>query len=147
MVEVGKTFGRVPLTMLDIVPGNQTLVMSQRTFDLLDYYEFITDQYATLHIEHNFNGRLFSRIPLLRKLNLREIVGARAVIGTLSQKNIDFNYFNLNGKAPTKPYYEYHVGVGNIFKLLRVDFLYRGNYRDLPNATKFGVKIGINFYF
>ncbi len=147
VIEVGKTFGAVPLTLLDVVPGNQTLIMSARTFDLLDYYEFVTDQYATLHLEHNFNGRIFSRIPLLRKLNLRELVGVRTVVGSLSQKNIDLNVFDLNGKAPTKPYYEYHVGVGNIFKILRVDLLYRGNYRELPNATKFGIKAGINFYF
>jgi len=147
VIEVGKTFGEVPITLLDVVPGNQTLIMSARTFDLLDYYEFVTDQYATLHVEHNFNGRIFSRIPLLRKLNLREIIGARAVVGAISQKNIDLNVFDLNGKAPTKPYYEYHVGVGNIFKLIRVDLLYRGNYRSLPNATKFGIKAGINFYF
>jgi len=150
-LEVGKTFGEVPLTLLDVVPGNQTLIMSSRTFDLLDYYEFVTDQYMALHIEHNFNGRILSRIPLLRKLNLRELIGARAVIGSLSDANIAKSPFfadpDIVTRVPTKPYYEYHFGVGNIFKLIRVDFLYRGNYRDLPGATKFGFKAGINFYF
>jgi hypothetical protein len=155
VIEAGKTFGNVPLTLLDVVPGNQTLTTAPRTFDLLDYYEFVTDEYASLHIEHNFNGRIFSRLPLLRKLNLREIVGARAIVGSLSDSNRDMSSFfsigdvdgNLPVGAPAKPYYEYHVGVGNIFKLLRIDFVYRGNYRDLPGATKFGIKGGVNFYF
>ncbi len=144
---MGKTFGEVPLTLLDAVPGNQTLFTATRTFDLLDYYEFVTDQYVSLHIEHNFNGRIFSRFPLLRKLNLREIIGARAVVGSLSEENIALNVFDLSNKAPNKPYYEYHIGVGNIFKLLRIDFVFRGNYLDLPGATKFAIKGGVGFHF
>lgn len=154
-LELGKTFGNVPLPMLNVVPGNQTPFIAPRTFDLLDYYEFVTDQYASLHIDHNFNGRIFSRIPLLRKLNLREIVGMRAVIGSLSEENRAMSSFfaipdaqgNLPYGAPKKPYYEYHVGVDNIFKLLRVDFVFRGNYKELPGATKFAVKAGVGFYF
>ncbi len=155
VMEFGKTYGDVPLTLLDVVPGNQTLTTAPRTFDLLDYYEFVTDEYASLHVEHNFNGRIFSRIPFLRKLNLREIIGARTIVGTLSDSNRDMNRFfsipdadgNLPVGAPTKPYYEYHVGVANIFKLLRIDFVFRGNYLDIPGATKFGIKGGIGFYF
>jgi len=151
VMEVGKTYGTVPLTLLDVVPGNQTLFTAPRTFDLLDYYEFVTDEYASLHVEHNFNGRIFSRLPLLRKLNLREIVGARAIVGSLSPENRSMsNFFTTNEipvGAPTKPYYEYHVGVDNIFKLLRIDFVFRGNYNDIPGATKFGIKGGIGFYF
>ena len=147
--EVGKTFGEVPLTLLDVVPGNQTLTTAPRTFDLLDYYEFITDEYISLHLEHNFNGRILSRIPLLRKLNLREIVGVRGIVGGLSPENTQLSTFLREGNAaaPTKPYYEYYVGVDNIFKLLRINFIFRGNYLDIPGATKFGIKGGVNFYF
>ena len=146
-LELGKTFDNVPLPMLNVVPGNQTLSIANRTFDLLNYYEFVTDQYASLHIEHNFNGRFFSRIPLMRKLNWREVAGVRAVVGSLSQGNIDINKFDLTGKAPTKPYYEYHVGVDNILKFIRIDFVFRGNYREIPGATKFAIKGGMGFYF
>ena len=148
-LEVGKTFGTVPLSLLDAVPGNQTPFFAPRTFDLLDYYEFVTDEYASLHLEHNFNGRIFSRIPLLRKLNLREIIGARAVVGNLSADNIAMSNFLSSGNAiaPTKPYYEYHIGVDNIFKILRIDFVFRGNYNDLPGVSKFAVKGGFGFFF
>lgn len=146
-VELGKTFNDVPLSLLDVVPGNQTPFIAARTFDLLDYYEFVTDQYASVHLEHNFNGRIFSRLPLLRKLNLREIVGVRGIYGTVSESNESISNSSIMYNAPEDIYYEYHLGVDNIFKLLRVDFIFRGNYKDNQDATNFGIKAGINFYF
>lgn len=107
----------------------------------------MTDEYVSVHAEHNFNGRLLARIPLLRKLKLREIVGARAVVGDLSDENIYLNQFDLTGKAPTKPYWEYHFGIDNILKFIRIDFVFRGNYRKVPGATNFGIKGGFGFYF
>jgi hypothetical protein len=145
--EVGKTINPVPLVLLNIVPGNQTYFTSGKLFDLLNYYEFVTDEYASLHLEHNFNGRIFSRIPFLRKLQWREIVGIRGVVGNISDENIAINASEVIYNAPEKLYWEYHVGIGNIFKLIRIDLEYRGSYRDVPNATKFAVKGGLGFYF
>ena len=135
--EIGKTFNAVPLQLLNIVPGNQTFFTSKKLFDLLDYYEFITDEYASLHLEHNFNGKLFSRIPLIRDLQWREIVGIRGVIGGISQANRDINASDIIYRAPENIYWEYHFGIGNIFKLLRVDFEYRGSYRHVPGGDQF----------
>ena len=146
--EVGKTFGEVPLGLLSVVPGNQSYFTIEGTYSLLDYYEFVTDTYASIHVEHSFNGRLFSRIPLLRKLNLRELIGVKAVWGELSKKNRALNATNnINYIAPTKGYYEYSVGVGNIFKVLRIDFSWRGNYKDTPNANNFAIKGAFGFHF
>jgi hypothetical protein len=116
----------------------------------------VSDTYVSVHLEHNFNGRFFSRIPFLRKLNLREIVSFRAVIGDVSQENIDLsnvpsNPNNLQLLAPNKkPYYEYSFGVGNIFKIFRIDFNFRGNYLDevnYPDARKFGITGSFGFHF
>lgn len=145
--EAGKTFGEVPLGLLNVVPGNQSYFTIENTYSLLDYYEFVTDTYASLHVEHNFNGKFFSRIPLFRKLNLREIVGAKAVWGQISDKNIALSASNINYMAPSKVYYEYSVGVGNIFKVFRIDFSWRGNYRDVPNANNFAIKGAFGFHF
>ncbi|MCF6223617.1 MAG: DUF5686 and carboxypeptidase regulatory-like domain-containing protein [Flavobacteriaceae bacterium] len=145
--EFGKTFNPVPLSLLNVVPGNQTYFTSRKLFDLLDYYEFVTDTYASLHIEHNFNGRLFSKIPFLRKLQWRELVGIRGVVGSISNENIAINASDIIYRAPEKLYWEYHFGIGNIFKLFRIDFEYRGSYRDVPNATNFAIKGGFGFYF
>lgn len=150
-LELGKTFGEVPLGLLSVVPGNQTYFTNYGTFTNLDFYEFVTDTYAALHLEHNFNGRLFSRIPFMRKLNLREIVALRGVWGDLSDANIALSApatINTPLQAPTdRIYYEYSVGVGNIFKILRIDFNFRGNYLDSPNARPFSVTgtFGFNF--
>lgn len=148
-IELGKTFGEVPLSLLSVVPGNQTLFTLYNTFPNLDFYEFVTDTYATVHLEHNFNGRLFSRIPLLRKMNLREIIGLRGAWGQLSNENIALNSpSNIPLIAPSDQiYWEYSFGIGNIFKILRIDFNFRGNYLDNPDARPFGITgtFGFNF--
>ncbi|WP_299434455.1 DUF5686 family protein [uncultured Maribacter sp.] len=150
-VEIGKTLGEVPLGLLSVIPGNQTFFSNYGTFPNLDFYEFVTDTYASLHLEHNFNGRLFSRIPLIRKWNLREIVGLRGVWGQLSDENIALNApANITTPliAPSdKVYYEYSFGIGNIFKIFRIDFNFRGNYLDTPEARPFSVTgtFGFNF--
>ena len=151
-LEAGKTFGEVPLGLLSVVPGNQTYFAFFNTFNQLDFYEFVTDTYTTFHLEHNFNGRLLARIPLIRKLNLRAIVGFRSAWGQLSDENILLNSTNNPAQitllAPTEnPYYEYSVGIGNIFKILRLDVNFRGNYLDNPGARKFGVTFTTGFNF
>lgn len=146
-IEAGKTFGQVPLGLLNIVPGNQSWFHIPNTFANLNYYEFVTNEYATLHLEHNFGGRLFSRISWLRNLNLREIIGIRGAYGQISQENIDLNASSLVYKAPDKIYYEYYIGVGNILKIFRLDLSWRGNYLDMPDARRFAIKGSFGFYF
>jgi len=148
-VEVGKTFGDVPLSLLNVVPGNQTLFTIFNTFPNLDFYEFVTDTYASVHLEHNFNGRIFSRIPLVRKWNLREFVGLRGVWGELSPENIALSSpTNIPLQAPNdKIYWEYSVGVGNILKFFRIDLNFRGNYLDSPNARPFSITGEFGFHF
>ena len=148
-VEVGKTFGEVPLGLLSVVPGNQTLFSIYNTFPLLNFYEFVTDTYVSSHFEHNFNGRIFSRIPWLRSLNLRELIGIRGVWGELSDENILLSEpSNELLIAPdNEVYWEYSLGVGNIFKIFRIDFHFRGNYFDNPDARKFGITGAFGFYF
>ncbi len=151
-IEVGKTYGEVPLGLLSVVPGNQSYFSIYNTFSQLDFYEFVTDTYASIHLEHNFNGRLFSRIPWLRKLNLREIISVRGVWGDLSQANIDLNTTSNPNSIPLiapkdEMYYEYGFGIGNIFKVFRLDFNFRGNYLDNPDARKFGVTGTFGFHF
>lgn len=147
ITEAGKTFGEVPLGLLSVVPGNQSYFLIENTFNNLNFYEFVTDEYATLQLEHHFLGRLLSRIPGLRDMNLREIVGIKAVIGSVSEENRALNASTLTYLAPDKPYWEYHVGIGNIFKVFRIDFSWRGNYRNLPDANNFAVKGSFGFYF
>ncbi len=147
ITELGKTYGKVPLGLLSVVPGNQTYFTIENTFNNLNFYEFVTDEYATVQWIHNFQGKIFARIPLLRKLNWREIIGAKGVYGTVSDENRAINASGLVYNAPEKFYWECSAGIGNIFKVLRIDFSWRGNYLDVPGANKFTVKAAIGFYF
>ena len=146
-VELGKTFGQVPLGLLSVVPGNQTYFIIDNTFNNLNFYEFVADQYATINWQHNFQGKIFARIPGLRKLNLREIIGIKGVYGTVSDENKAINASGLIYQSPEKPYWEYSAGIGNIFKVFRLDFAWRGNYRDVPDGNNFTVKGSFGFHF
>ncbi len=146
--EAGKIFGTVPLGLMGVVPGNQSYFVIDNTYNLMNYYEFMADEYVSLHLEHNFNGRLFARVPFLRKLNWREIIGIKGVYGTISDENRAINAQTLIPyRAPDDLYWEYHAGIGNIFKVLRIDFAWRGSYLNLPEANKFAVKASFGFYF
>ncbi|MFC5682599.1 DUF5686 and carboxypeptidase-like regulatory domain-containing protein [Flavobacterium sp. MAHUQ-51] len=146
-LELGKTFGTIPLGLMSVIPGNQSYFTIENTFSNLNFYEFISDQYATMQWEHNFQGRLFARIPFMRKLNWREIIGARGVYGTITDANRAINASGLNYTAPENVYWEYSAGIGNIFKVFRIDFTWRGNYLNAPDAQRFSVKGAFGFYF
>lgn len=146
-LEVGKTFGAVPLGLMNVIPGNQSYFIIDNTYNLLNYYDFVADQYTSLHLEHNFNGKLFARVPMLRKLNWREIIGIKAVYGSVSDENKAINASGLNYVAPVDGYLEYHAGIGNIFKVARIDCAWRGSYFDMPEARNFTVRVGFGFYF
>ena len=146
-MELGKTFGTIPLGLMSVIPGNQTYFTIENTFSNLNFYEFISDQYLTLKWDHNFNGRIFSRIPFMRKLNWREIIGIRGVYGSISNANRTINASGLAYNAPENGYWEYSAGIGNIFKVFRIDFSWRGNYLNTPDATKFAIKGAFGFHF
>lgn len=147
IVEVGKTFGKVPLGLLSVIPGNQTYFTIENTFSNLNFYEFVSDQYATLQWNHNFNGKLFSRIPFMRKLNWRELISIKGVYGSISDENRAINASGLVYNAPEKGYWEYSAGIGNIFKIFRIDFAWRANYLNVPETNRFTVKGSFGFNF
>jgi hypothetical protein len=147
ILEAGKTFGTIPLGLMSVIPGNQTYFTIENTFSNLNFYEFVTDQYVTLQWNHNFNGRLFSRIPFMRKLNWREIIGIKSVYGTISDANRAINASGLPYNAPENVYWEYSAGIGNIFKVFRIDFSWRGSYLNTPDTQRFAVKGSFGFYF
>jgi len=152
-VEAGQTFGTVPLGLLSIAPGNQTYYILPNAFNLLDFYEFATDKYLAIHLEHNFNGRIMSKIPLLKKTKLRTLIGFKSFYGDISNENIakstTGNIAETTLLAPSStPYYEYSVGVDNIFKVIRINFNFRGNYlNNTPEVRTFGVTAGAVFNF
>jgi len=150
-IELGKIFGTVPLGLLSPIPGNQTLWSIYNTFTQLDYYEFVSDTYASFHLKHNFGGRFFGRVPWLRELNLREIVGFRAVWGQISEANNSINVgvdgLPIRYQSPEDIYWEWSAGVGNIFKIFSIQLNFRGNYFENPDARNFGITGNFSFSF
>lgn len=147
-VEAGTNFNAVPLALQNIIPANESYVISRNTFSQLNYYEFVADSYATLHYEHHFNGKFLSYIPLIKKLKLREVGFFRAATGSLSEASKNINIGAKKYSAPTEHiYYEYGFGIENIglgnFRFFRIDFNWRGNYLDRPGISKFGIKAGL----
>ena len=150
--EAGKNFDTVPLALQNVIPGNQSYSLAANTFAQLNYYEFVADTYTTLHLEHHFNGKILSYIPLIKKLKLREIAFIRGAYGTLSDASKAINVAEFKYSAPSEHiYYEYGVGIENIgfgnLRIFRVDFNWRGNYLDRPDISKFGIKAGFQFGF
>lgn len=150
--EAGKTFQGLPLSLLSIIPGNESYGQVPGTFTQLDYYEFVTDSYSTFILDHHFNGWVFNRIPLIKKLKIREVGFVRTAWGNISKESLEINDSEIDYLAPKdKIYVEYGFGIENIglgnFRPFRVDFNWRGNYLDNPNARKFGVTVGMDMTF
>ena len=107
----------------------------------MNYYEFVSDEYVVFQGTYHLEGFFLDKIPLLRKLKWREVATMKAVYGNMDKKNLDLlvnpNQFTTLSK---KPYMEAGFGVENIFKVIRVDFLYRLSYLDRENIPKFGIR-------
>ena len=147
-IDIGKILGNVPLILLNSAPANQSLFKRDNTFTNMNFYEFVTDQHIFIDIEDIFSGIIFNKIPFIKKLKLREVLGFRAIWGSLSNKNISINRTNVEFlPLSEKPYMEYSFGITNIFKIFRIDFNFRANYLDRPKARRMKItgKIEIRF--
>ncbi len=141
-------FNTLPYTLLSLHLGNQTAYYTYVTYNLMDYGEFISDHFVSAQYRHHFEGFLFNRVPLLRKLEWRLLGTFNIIEGGLRQSNRDMIAATTPSGEPAlvpgyftngKPYMEVGYGVENIFKFFRVDFIHRLSYLGGPGARKFGV--------
>ncbi len=157
--EAGKVFGQIPFPLMYVHRANQTYSYQLRSYNLMNFLEFVSDQYISLNLEHHFNGFIFNRIPLIKHLKLREIITFKGIYGGLTDANnpnvtdgLMLFPVDENGKATTftleeKPYIEVSVGIGNIFKVFRIDLVKRLTYLDKPNVSKLGIRARFKFDF
>ncbi len=165
----GAQWNKVPFPMLFTPQSNLSYFVQfdSWSFNMLRNMEFLNDRYVSLLINWNFDGKLLNRIPLLKKMKLREYVGFKMLYGHLTDKNNPFISTNDNDlfRFPTrdgnytsfvmgnKPYMELSVGISNIFKVLTVQYVRRLNYTDLPavpggdKLRKNGIRFAVDFKF
>jgi hypothetical protein len=146
-IEAGKIWGEVPYPFLKIHPGNETYIFDESAFNLMNYYEFVSDQYLSFYYTHHFVGAFLNKVPLLRKLKWREVAQVKGVIGSVSNKNLAYSLLPKGTYTIRKPYFEAGLGIENIFRIFRVDAVWRLSYYDHPEVKKFGVMVSMQLDF
>ncbi|MDF1696954.1 MAG: DUF5686 family protein [Saprospiraceae bacterium] len=144
--DAGKTWGDVPYILQEIPRGNQTYAYQLTSYNMMNFMEFVSDQFVSFNAEHYFSGYFMNRIPLIKKLKLREIMTFKAFYGSLADShnpNLDPTLLQFpldaDGNPSTfamgkEPYMEFSLGFSNILKILRFDVVQRLNYLDQPNV-------------
>lgn len=155
----GIQWNKVPFPLLIMPAANLSYIISDETFNLINNMEFLNDRYASLDISWDLNGKIFNRIPLLKKLKWREWLGIKCLWGTLTDKNnptlaanagdgmlMEFpeGSYIMDSK---RPYIELIAGIHNIFKIIHIQYVHRLNYNHVPTATKNGVRLMMRLTF
>ncbi|WP_420148562.1 DUF5686 family protein [Spirosoma sp.] len=161
LLSAGYTPSTLPAPLLFPHIGNPTPLLTTNTFNRMQFYEFVSDKFVAIHVQHRFEGLLFNRIPGIRKLNWRLIANVDALWGTQSKRNQALDSFkpmkdgsktvHFGTLDPTIPYMEVGYGIDNIFKLIRIQAIHRLNYlNDGPNGipiNSFALKASATFSF
>ena len=161
-VKGGAQWNKDPFPLLIMPAANLSYILQRETFNLINNMEFLNDRYASLDVSWDLNGKIFNRIPLLKKLKWREAIGFKMLYGHLTDKNNPMKHpgdselflFPTRDGRPTSfvmdpktPYMECSVGIHNIFKILHIDYVRRLNYLDHPDANKWGVRFMVMMTF
>lgn len=159
-VSCGTVIGDVPYPLLFVHRGNQELYYDEYAFNLMNYYEFLSQYYVQGIFNYTFNGFILNRLPLLGKFKLREVFSLKSVWGDVSGScnpdNGNPNLFlfptNSNGERQTYtlddgPYIEGSVGIANIFSILRIDYVRRFSYLDHPHVDEWGIFFSLKVKF
>lgn len=153
----------LPFMLLEIHPGNEVYYYNKQSFNLMNRFEYISDHYAGINFEHNLEKKLLNLLPFMRKSNMRQFWNVKAVWGDLSETNRKLNiqdyYYEYRQRSLRGGVYtEIGTGFENIFKLLRIDLVWRNApLRNIPpgfnpalfksNTNDFGVFGSVRLQF
>ncbi len=160
VLEGGYILGKVPYPLMTVHRANQTYSYQLNSYNLMNFLEFVSDHFAAVSIDQHFNGFFFNKIPLFKKLKLREVVSGKVLYGGVRNENnpeyntetIRFPIEKETGLPTTytlnkTPYVEVSAGIMNIFKIIRVDFVKRLTYLNHPDVTQWGIRTRIKMDF
>lgn len=146
-IEGGTILGKVPYLLLETPAGSETDGYKRYQFTSMNYMEYAADNYISMHNELNFNGIVLNNIPLIKHLNLRELMSFKMFYGTLSNKHAQVMDFPTSIYTPNSPYMEVGVGVSNILRLFTLQSVWRLTDLDHPDADRWGLRASIRVSF
>jgi hypothetical protein len=144
---IGKIYGTLPYPLLKLHEGNETYAYDPMAFNMMNYYEFVSDEYISLFAEQHFQGFFLNRIPLIRRLHWREVLSCNILYGRLSDANRNVMEFPVGLTSLRVPYYEAGAGIENILKLFRIDAIWRFSYLNHKNVSPFGIRMTMQLTF
>lgn len=155
----GKIWGTLPYPLLELPDVFREEDRHIIDFSMMRSMEFVADEYIRFSLEHQLEGFIFNKIPFVKKLNLREIWGAKMFYGRLTDGNNPYLSNDVirfdrdkDGQIMThvmnrSPYWEGKVGIDNIFRMLRVEYIRRLNYLGLPNVDRDSYRVSLHLNF
>ncbi|TNE55828.1 MAG: carboxypeptidase-like regulatory domain-containing protein [Bacteroidetes bacterium] len=146
-VTLGNVFGTAAYPFLKVHAGNQSYWLLTTTFNKLNFFEFVSDRYTEAFIEHHWEGLFLDRIPLLKKLQWRLVTTGRMAYGSISNRHSQVMLLpDFTRRFGNTPYAELALGVENIFKVGRIDLVWRMTHLD-PGMNPLGIRARWAFNF
>lgn len=147
----GMVWNPVPMPKLFTPNGNASYIMSEYSFNTMRPMEFMMDRYVSLFATYHLKGLILNHLPLIKNLKLREVVGFNILYGAMSEMNkptsqhVGLYLLPANANFLTKePYMEYSIGIENILKLIRIDYVRRLSYLE-GAASPYAIKVSLQF--
>jgi hypothetical protein len=145
----GRIWGDVPFTLLAVPNYNLSFGILQGGYSMMNLLEFINDKYVSFDVEAHFNGLLFDKIPVVSGLHPKEVISFSGLYGGLSPGKLPENnrmlfvFPEFSGLMGKDPYLEVGIGLENIFKMFRVDYVRRLTYLNKPGISRGGLRFSL----
>ena len=167
LIKGGIQWNKVPFPLLIHPAANQSYIVTDNTFALIGNLEFLNDRYLSVMYMWDLNGKLFNRIPLLKKLKWREMIGVNMLWGALTDKNNPSKTNDMSGlfyfpghfqsdgsyecntvvMDKKTPYMELRLAIHNIFKIVHIEYVRRLTYLTNPNINRWGIRLKVRMTF
>lgn len=142
---LGFIHGTAAYPFLKVHEGSQSYYLSKSNFNMMRFYEFVSDKYVDAYVENHWGGLFLNYIPWVKKLQWRFVTSARTAWGMLDQRHEKAMLLpDFIKRFNDTPYLEVSLGIENIFKFARVDLFYRVTHQ-VPGRSPLGVRAKFEF--